>query len=156
MPAVALKTSSCWSMLDLSTKEWSTLRTEWTFQTCSHITYLMHTYSKWHNKCVTKLMFQYPTNIAKNCTSKNNLHATITYVWTMYTFGFIRKASSSSSFFLATLQRYWLNDWNYKNTQWASQHPLNSILVSISPHIHESVLKNSQLSLCNSSKSTHV
>ena len=37
MPAVALKTSNCCSMLDFSTKEWSTLRTECTFQTCSHI-----------------------------------------------------------------------------------------------------------------------
>jgi len=53
MPAVALKTSSCWSMFDFSTKEWSTLRTECTFQTCSHINaWLLETLLQIHHKTV--------------------------------------------------------------------------------------------------------
>jgi len=40
MPEVALKTSSCWSMFDLSTNECSTFSTECTFHTCSHMIHL--------------------------------------------------------------------------------------------------------------------
>jgi len=70
MPGVALKASNCWSMFDLSTNEWSTLRTECTFQTCSQIMHCKYMLQQ------TEFVTQNPQNIIRITHKKNNFYQT--------------------------------------------------------------------------------